>query len=145
MASAVNLNGVECPVIDGVLNCNGNCPTENVVFPNDAGVTSIGESAFVRCFGLTSVTLPEGLINIGSSAFQECSGLTSVVLPSTLISIGYDAFQWCENIAAVIYKGSKPDIDNLPDCNSPCTEGVDLSNCTALETAYRGNCGCGSG
>ena len=35
-------------------------------------VTSIGESAFYGCSGLTSVTIPDGVTSIGGYAFYGC-------------------------------------------------------------------------
>ena len=48
------------------------------VIPSDGSVTSIGNSAFVDCSGLTSVTIPAGVTYIGEGAFARCSGLTSI-------------------------------------------------------------------
>lgn len=41
-------------------------------------VTSIGEVAFNRCTGLTSITIPESVTSIGVGAFQFCTGLKDV-------------------------------------------------------------------
>ncbi len=41
-------------------------------------VTSIGNSAFSSCAGLTSVTIGSGIKNIGIMAFAECKELTDV-------------------------------------------------------------------
>ena len=51
-------------------------------------VTSIGNHAFSRCRGLTSVIIPESVTSIGSWAFNECRGLTSVTIPNSVTSIG---------------------------------------------------------
>ena len=67
------------------------------------GVTSIGEYAFWKCSGLTSVTFPEGLTSIEEFAFCECSGLTSVVLPAGLTSIGGSAFWKCSGLTSVTF------------------------------------------
>jgi hypothetical protein len=56
-------------------------------------VTSIGESAFRDCSGLTSVTIPNSVACIKSRAFNGCSDLTSVtVLNPTPIEITQDVF-----------------------------------------------------
>ena len=41
-------------------------------------VTTIGSSAFRKCTGLTSVTIPKSVTTIGSDAFLNCTGLTKV-------------------------------------------------------------------
>ena len=46
------------------------------VIPNS--VTSISNSAFRGCTGLTSITIPNSVTSIGSYAFYLCSGLTSI-------------------------------------------------------------------
>ena len=69
---------------------------ESVEFKGAAySVTSIGESAFYKCYGLTSVTIPNSVTSIGSSAFNYCTGLTSVTIPNSVTSIGDNAFDGC--------------------------------------------------
>ncbi|MES2704970.1 MAG: leucine-rich repeat domain-containing protein [Verrucomicrobiota bacterium] len=43
-----------------------------------AGVTSIGETAFSGCTGLTGVTIPAGVTSIGSYAFHGCTALLNM-------------------------------------------------------------------
>ena len=56
------------------------------------GIERLGAYLFKNCSGLTSVTLPEGLVEIGSWAFYFI-GLTEIELPSTLKTIGDSAFK----------------------------------------------------
>ena len=51
---------------------------KSTLIPNS--VTSIGESAFAYCSGLTSVTIGNSVTSIGEIAFSRCSGLTSMVV-----------------------------------------------------------------
>ena len=85
-----------------------NCPKDklpkNLVIPAKIGdevITSIGESAFRDCTGLTSVSFPASLTSIGKNAFRDCSGLTSVSFPASLTSIGGWAFGGCKGLTSV--------------------------------------------
>ena len=64
-------------------------------------VTSIDKRAFDRCYGLTSVYIPNSVTTIASSAFIGCSGLTSVDVPNSVTTIGESAFAVCENLTSV--------------------------------------------
>ena len=67
-------------------------------------VTSIGNSAFNNCSGLTSVTIPNSVTSIGNYAFSGCSGLTIVKVPVT----DYSAF--CNNklVGLILQSIGKP-------------------------------------
>ena len=65
------------------------------------GVISIGACAFYYCSGLTSITIPDGVISIGDYAFDKCSGLTSITIPDSVISIGSFAFSDCSGITSI--------------------------------------------
>jgi len=65
----------------------------SVTIPN--GVTSIGEDAFYNCYFLASVTIPNGVTNIEDGAFIDCWPLTDVTIPDSVISIGDYAFWNC--------------------------------------------------
>ena len=71
------------------------------------GVTSIGDSAFIGCSSLTSVTIPEGVTSIGDDTFYDCSSLTSVTIPKSVTSIGFEAFYGCSSLTDIYYTGSE--------------------------------------
>jgi hypothetical protein len=68
---------------------------------NGLPVTSIGDSAFVSCTSLTSVTIPASVTSIGFGAFNSCTSLTSVTIPASVTSIGDAAFAGCLSLAAI--------------------------------------------
>ena len=90
-------------------------------------VTSIGDSAFVSCESLTSVTIPEGITSIGESAFYGCSNLTSVTIPEGVVSIGASAFCDCQNLENI----------TIPESVTSIGEST-FSECTLLTDVYYG-------
>jgi hypothetical protein len=93
------------------LDCTG--LTGSLTFP--PGLTSIGDYAFSQCTGFTgSLTFPPGLTSIGDYAFSQCTGFTgSLTFPPALSSIGNYAFQFCSG-----FKGSltfSPDLASIED------------------------------
>ena len=73
-----------------------------------SGVTSIESGTFGSCVGLTSITLPEGLTSIGQYAFDNCTGLTSLTIPGAVTRIGYSAFSGCSSLTAVTCTPTTP-------------------------------------
>lgn len=74
-----------------------------VVIPetiNGEEVVMIDHRAFFAS-GITSISLPTGLVSIGSYAFGECSSLASVTIPDTVTVIGMRAFEDCTSLATI--------------------------------------------
>ena len=64
-------------------------------------VTSIGENAFIDCYGLISITIPSGITNIyfGNSAFQGCNNLISINIPKGVkCGFGERTFEGCKSL-----------------------------------------------
>ena len=66
-----------------------------------SSVSSIGNSVFYGCTGLTSITIPEGVTSIGGSAFKGCTGLTSITIPESMTSIEESAFEGCTGLTSI--------------------------------------------
>ena len=82
-------------------------PTATVNIPaevDDLPVTIIGENAFYRQTGITSLTLPSGLETIEEAAFDGCSGITAVNIPKTVESIGFVAMRDMEACTSLTFE-----------------------------------------
>ncbi|MDB4411575.1 leucine-rich repeat protein, partial [bacterium] len=84
-------------------------------------VTSIGNSAFFNCVGLTSIIIPDSATSIGRAAFSFCTALTSITIPDSVTSIGGAAFRGCSSLTSV----------TIPDNVSSIGQYA-FSNCTSL-------------
>ena len=114
-------------------------------------VTSIGNYAFEKCTGLTSITIPNSVTSIGDYAFSDCTGLTAVTIPNSVTSIGDYAFAGCTGIASAIISDSVTSIGGgaFSECTSLASITIPNSvksigdyafaGCTSLASAAIGN------
>ena len=78
------------------MGCSGLSSIER---PNS--VTSIGNWAFYGCYGLTSIEIPNSVTCIRDYAFCNCSALTSIEIPCSVTSIGSSAFSGCYGLTSI--------------------------------------------
>lgn len=133
------------PIYDSRDNCNAIIKTstnelivgcKNTVIPST--VTAIGNGAFGKCGGLTSIDMPSGLTSIGQDAFFDCSGITSVTIPSGVTSIGQYAFQGCSGLTEITVNRTTPPTlgeDAFNDTNN-CPIYVPASSVNTYKTAW---------
>ena len=103
-------------------------------------VTSIGNSAFSYCSGLTSVNIPNSVTSIGNWAFSYCSGLTSITIPNSVTSIGSYAFSGCSGLTSVTIPNSVTSIGNsaFSDCSGLTSVTIPTGVTSIGERAFSG-------
>lgn len=119
-------------------NCFWQCESlQTLSFEQDSLLTSIGSTAFMKCYYLQSIVLPEGVTTIGQQAFDACHRAFTVDIPSTVTNIGLGAFVdvGCvnnySNITKVIFRGSNP-----PTCTSTNNQLFGRGNSSHTSTLY---------
>ncbi len=83
----------------------------SITIPNS--VTSIESFTFAGCTALTSITIPNSITKIGDGAFSSCTGLTSVTIPNSVTRIGESAFSSCESLASITIPNSVTSIEQM--------------------------------
>ena len=96
-------------------------------FESGSQLTTIGEKAFMSCYSLESIIIPNTLSSLGKNAFsgcarlqtvdfgnnvslttieaytfQNCNSLTTVNLPSGVTSLAAQAFQTCKGLQSIV-------------------------------------------
>ncbi len=80
-------------------------------------VTSIGESAFDGCGGLTSIEIPNSVTSIGIGVFRDCNSLHTIIIPDGVESIEREAFSH-SGVSSITFPGSVSTIGDMAfsDC-----------------------------
>ena len=74
---------------------------------HDYAVTIIGNAAFMYCFYLTSLTIPNSVNTVEEAAFAYCSGFTGdLVIPNSVNTIEASAFHTCYGFDGTLILGS---------------------------------------
>ena len=74
---------------------------------HDYAMTVIGNAAFMYCFYLTSLTIPNSVNTVEEAAFAYCSGFTGdLVIPNSVNTIEASAFHTCYGFDGTLILGS---------------------------------------
>lgn len=67
---------------------------------------------------MASITVPDGVTSIENSAFYDCTGLTSLTIPAGVASIGDGAFYGCASFVSVEVAADNAVFDSRENCNA---------------------------
>ncbi len=81
-------------------------PAKVTISSKTYAVKYIGEKAFDSCYGVTQISIPEGVTVIGNYAFRDCIYLSDVYIPRSLAICQYDAFDGCKNVTVHCYRSN---------------------------------------
>ena len=88
---------------------------------HDYAVTVIGNTAFMYCFYLTSLNIPNSVTTIEEGAFAYCSGFTGdLVIPNSVVTIEPSAFFTCYSFDGDLVIGNSVTVIGdyaFDDCN----------------------------
>ena len=121
---AIEKGGTSYPVTSVGNSAFVNCrQLVSVTFSGDVG--GIGNYAFYDCDALNTVTFSGDVGSIGNFAFYGCGALENVTFPGNVGSIGGRAFYSCDALESVTFSGNVGSIENNA-----------FENCDALKTIY---------
>ena len=80
------------------------------------GITVIGDYAFMGCYNLFEVTLPNNLTSIGYCAFQYCNSLSELFIPASVETIAMAAFACCRGLTQIRVDEHNENYKVIQDC-----------------------------
>lgn len=91
-------------IISGQHNTNEDAEPQVSTFGmGGTGTAYMSSEAFRGCAGLTSVTIPRGVIGVGSGTFADCEKLVSLTMGKKVRKIDYRAFDDCTALDSVYW------------------------------------------
>lgn len=110
------------PTYEGALEIPKTVIHNGVPFP----VQSIGEYAFMECYTLTELIMPDGLQVIGEFAFWGCYNLSEITIPARVTEIAEGTFMGCRSLAKVTFLGRVTSIGNDAFYGTRSLKHIDL-------------------
>ena len=101
---------VSCIDEQGFINATS---LKTVTFEEGSRLTSLGERAFLDCYSLESLDLPNTVTSIGSGCFSNCSSLKTIHMSPNLTEIGSSIFTSCNSLTECEVIGDVPTMHNI--------------------------------
>ena len=108
------------------------CPNLTSVSFTGNSVTTIGNSAFKGCTGLTSFTIPSSVTFIGIDTFRDCTSLTEIVVVSNNASFSNNS----GDSVNVLYNKDITTLINYPSGNIASSYTIPTTVTTIFDAAF---------
>ncbi|MCM1545683.1 MAG: leucine-rich repeat domain-containing protein [Clostridiales bacterium] len=106
---------------------------ESLTLPDT--VEKLGERAFVFC-NFKSFTIPESVNFIGNRAFGACKSLTEITIPESVTTLETMAFYSCSSLEKAVVKADITVLEDMVFCNPVYNQGGNTYTDTALTKVY---------
>ena len=90
------------------------------------GITRIHREAFMNCFHLREIHIPDSVTRIDAHAFCDCKALESVRLPPRLESIRSGTFEGCVSLKSIVLPETVRSIGSLAFIGCKSLETINL-------------------
>ena len=110
-------------IVTGIGSCKDTEIIIPILAPNGYRVKDIQECAFKNS-GITSVSIPDGIIFLGNEAFMGCTELREVVFPETITYFGSSVFEGCTSLTEVLLPANMSFVENAMFYNCKSLERV---------------------
>ena len=77
-----------------------------VTFAENSKLQTIEHSAFLQCFALDNVVIPQGTIAIKDRAFRLCNSLKNISIPDSIKDMGIKVFDKCISLELITYENA---------------------------------------
>lgn len=155
MSYVGNYNFSHCTSLSGVSFANTNITQirgsaflncTNISSINWGNVTDVGDSSFIGCISLTSLTIPNRVTNLGVSAFMNCTSLANVSIGNGVTTLNTSLFNGCTSLSSITMYSGVTSIGDYTFNNCQSLENITLperlrtignyafDGCTSLET-----------
>ena len=67
--------------------------------------------AFLGCYNLTNITIPDSVITIENTAFHGCENLRSITIPAKVSCIEHGTFAECSSLESIFIYNDNIDIE----------------------------------
>ena len=93
------------------------------------GVTSIGRGAFMVCYNLVNVSMPDSLATIEMYAFNSCTSLEKIYIPSGVTCIEHSILLMCYNLESITVAKENITYHSERNCLIETVSGTLVSGC----------------